>query len=132
MSLARGNATDLPFDEGIIDAIFMAFTLELFDPPRMESLLAECQRVLRPRGRMCVVALDRPLPSPPAVRAYDWLHRRFPDWVDCRPIYLEEQLRASGFRVESMHRRPLFGLPVGIALAAKRDDGRAVPPDRAT
>jgi ubiquinone/menaquinone biosynthesis C-methylase UbiE len=121
VSLVRGNAMRLPFLEGTVDAVFMAFTLELFDPPGIASVLGECQRILRPNGRLCVVALDRPERSPAAVRLYDWLHRCFPDWVDCYPIRLEAVLQASGLRVVSMNRRAMFGLPVGIAVAARAD-----------
>jgi demethylmenaquinone methyltransferase/2-methoxy-6-polyprenyl-1,4-benzoquinol methylase len=52
VDLRRGDAIHLPFDDNVVDAVIMNFTLELFDTLEIPMLLSECHRVLRNNGRM--------------------------------------------------------------------------------
>jgi ubiquinone/menaquinone biosynthesis C-methylase UbiE len=111
-----GDATHAPLATGVFDAAFMSFTLELFDEGDMSAVLAECWRVLRPGGRLGVVAMAEPVRATPMTRLYAWSHARFPTTVDCRPIAVSQVLARGGFRVERLMRRSLWGLPVEVAV----------------
>jgi ubiquinone/menaquinone biosynthesis C-methylase UbiE len=117
VKLARRDASSLPYGSQFFDAVFMSFTLELFDTPEIPVVLNECRRVLLQDGRICVVALAKT--SSPAVSIYEWLHRAFPKFVDCRPIFLTRVLEDARFGVIQSRSLGMWGLPVEIALAKK-------------
>jgi ubiquinone/menaquinone biosynthesis C-methylase UbiE len=115
--LACGNALELPLADGLADAMFSSFTLELFDTPDIPRALAEWRRVLRPGGRLVVVSLSK-RPNELAVKAFEWSHRHFPNFVDCRPIYVEDALREAGFAIERGILEHMW-VPVEIVLATR-------------
>jgi len=112
---ALADAMRLPFVAGVFDALLMSFTLELFDTPDIPVVLAECRRVLRPGGRLGVVALAQG--GGPAVRLYEWAHRRFPRAIDCRPILVHNVLEQAGFHVAASEQAAMWGLPVQMVVA---------------
>jgi ubiquinone/menaquinone biosynthesis C-methylase UbiE len=118
VSLCIADGTDPPFSTAVFDAIFMSFTLELFDTPKIPVVLRACGDMLQPEGQLCVVALSR-REANLAVHVYEWVHRRMPRWVDCRPIYLTELLRDAGYQIVATRRRSMWALPVDIVLARK-------------
>ena len=106
-------------DPGTYDAAIATFVLELFPVEVTKSVLAEVRRLLKPTGRLCVVAMSAvnpnkhswgmgdgsyPVSKRPqktcATRFYELCHRWFPKTVDCRPIYCAATLAAAGFCVE--------------------------------
>ncbi|MBM4429518.1 MAG: methyltransferase domain-containing protein [Chloroflexi bacterium] len=118
--LRCGDAANLPFAADSIDAIFMSFTLELFDTRETPVVLSECRRVLRRGGRVAVVALSKTGHPGVMIRLYEWAHRRFPTLVDCQPILVQEALRQAGLDVVDALQTSMWSLPVEIVLAVKK------------
>ena len=119
VELYHGDASKLPFSDGTFDEVFMSFTLELFDTPEIPELLSEVWRVLKVGGRLGVTSLSRTKGKSMALRIYEWLHRNWPKYMDCRPIYLEQSLSKAGFRIKIKEIYSLFALPVEIVVAYK-------------
>jgi demethylmenaquinone methyltransferase/2-methoxy-6-polyprenyl-1,4-benzoquinol methylase len=112
------DALNLQFETNFFNAIFMSFTLELFDSPEIPMVLKECQRVLRKDGRICVVSLSKVGKISFPIRFYEYLHEKFPKYVDCRPIYCKEIIESVGFHIVDVKVKPMWGLPVEIVLAS--------------
>jgi demethylmenaquinone methyltransferase/2-methoxy-6-polyprenyl-1,4-benzoquinol methylase len=115
--LKVGDASKLSHRDEYFDAIFISFTLELFDTPEIPILLDECQRVLKSDGRLGLVALEKR--DCRAVRIYEWFHQRIPALVDCRPIYTVDSLEEAGFKISKREILKMWGLPVSIVVAMK-------------
>jgi ubiquinone/menaquinone biosynthesis C-methylase UbiE len=121
VELKCSDAVQLPFESAFFDAVFMSFVLELFDTPEIPQVLAECRRVLRDAGRICIVSLSKE-GGPSRMRdGYEWGHEHFPNLLDCRPIFVRSALEAAGFRSLESTVMSLWGLPVEIVLAGKED-----------
>ncbi len=118
VDLRAGDATSLPFDANRFDAVFLSFTLELFDTPDIPLVLTQCRQVLRPGGRIVVVCLAKKAGL--AVDIYEWFHEKMPVTVDCRPILAQNDLIAAGFEICAVDSLLMWGLPVEIILAEKK------------
>ncbi len=120
VELHCGDAAELAYAAETFDAVFMSFTLELFDTPEIPVVLGEVRRVLKPGGRLGVVSLAREDGVSLMLRAYEWCHQRLPQYIDCRPIYVEEAIADAGFQLDYREKERLWGLPAKIALGVKR------------
>ena len=118
VELHCGDAAHLPFEADAIDGIFTSFTLELFDTPELPKVLAEWRRVLRPGGRLVVVAISKEGKQGIVMKAYEWTHKHFPNLMDCRPIYVSRVLEAVGFAIADTKIEHMW-VPVEIVLGVK-------------
>ena len=118
VEVQRADAEALPYSENSMDAIFMSFTLELFDTPEIPGVLAQCKRILRPGGRIVVVGVSKEGKQGIIIKAFEWTHRHFPNLMDCRPIYVARALAAAGFIVQDTTIDHMW-VPVEIVLAVK-------------
>lgn len=121
VELACGDGVNLPFKEASFNAVFMSFTLELFDTPEIPLVLSECKRVLRNDGRLSVVSMSKSKTKKDTLimRLYEWMHRRLPKYVDCRPIPLQEILQNAGFMIISEEQLSTWQLPIAVAIVKK-------------
>jgi ubiquinone/menaquinone biosynthesis C-methylase UbiE len=116
--LTCGDGLRLPYAAGSLDAIFMSFTLELFDTPEILLFLAECKRVLRQGGRIAVVGMSKKEGHGVVFHLCEWTHKYFPNFVDCRPIFVARALEEAGFRVQNQEHLRIW-VPVEAVLAIK-------------
>ena len=114
-----GDAVSLPFDDNTYDTVFMSFTLELFDTPEIPKVLEQIKRVLKPGGRLGVASMSKENGESLLLRLYEWAHRKWPKYIDCRPIYLKRSLGDAGYEIRKGEKAKLFGLPVEIVVAVK-------------
>jgi ubiquinone/menaquinone biosynthesis C-methylase UbiE len=116
--LRCGDATQLPYAENTLDAVFMSFTLELFDTPEIPKVLNECKRVLKTAGRIVVVGMSKEGEHEPLIGVFEWAHKHFPNFIDCRPIYVREALERADFQIRKALKKHMW-IPVEIILGAK-------------
>ncbi|MBN1363084.1 MAG: class I SAM-dependent methyltransferase [Sedimentisphaerales bacterium] len=99
VELACGDALHLPYVSQTLDVVFMSFTLELFDTPEIPLVLDECRRVLKTAGRIVVIGMSRAQPDSLMTEVFEWTHRHFPNYLDCRPILVRQALEDAGFQI---------------------------------
>ena len=117
VELSLGDARAMKYADGQFDAVFISFTLELFEADDIQTVLGEIRRVLRPGGRLGVVSLSREEHLNVAAEIYIWLHRHFPHFIDCQPIPVVEHVLRGGFIVDKSEKMSIWGLPVAIVAA---------------
>ncbi len=121
VELKCGDAVRLPFAADLCDAVFVSFVLELFDTPEIPRVLSECRRVLRAGGRICVVSLSMEGRPSRMRQLYIRGHEHWPALLDCRPIFVARALKTASFQDADTTMLSLWGLPVEIVSAFKRE-----------
>jgi ubiquinone/menaquinone biosynthesis C-methylase UbiE len=119
ITLTCGDATDLPFRPHSFDAILVIFTLELFDTPEIPIVLCQCRKVLRDTGRICLVAMSKKGKAGLVTRLYEWAHRKFPRYIDCRPIPVWKALKDAGLHIVDASEVSRWTLLVEVVVAKK-------------
>ena len=116
--LQCGDAASVPYADATMDAVFLSFTLELFDTPEIRGVLLECRRILKPEGRIVVVGMSMADGEGPLLRIFQWTHRHFPGVMGCRPIYVRRAIEAAGFVVQQATVTRMW-IPVEIVRGEK-------------
>ncbi len=124
VDLDVGDACHLPFLDNSFDAVYMSFTLELFDTPEIPIVLRECRRVLRDGGRLCDVSMAKNGRPTRMLRLYEWAHAHFEQIADCRPIYVKKSMVEAGFRDLRARNLSMWHLPVEVVLGFNPPPGR--------
>jgi ubiquinone/menaquinone biosynthesis C-methylase UbiE len=122
IDLVIGTALELPFPANSFDAIFISFTLELFEDTDIPNVLSEIRNVLKPGGRLGVVGLSLPPAGEPTslmTRGYQWFHRHFPHIADCKPIPIKEVIEEAGFIIVKNEIESMWGMEVAVSVALK-------------
>lgn len=131
-TLALGDATRLPFQDGAFRWVQLREVIEHVDHPRGSALLAELRRVLAPEGTLRLTTPNRlkyAAPSRRIGRAWAGLSGRSDDPAHVHeywPWELRRQLREAGFDIDSFrYRAPnryvrLRCLSAGIDIRASR------------
>lgn len=119
VTLTEGDARKMPYPDDEFDAVYIADTLELFDIPDIPRVLREIKRVLKSGGRLVVASLSRQgKESSLFVRFYEWLHRTWPKYFNCRTIYVAASIKEAGYRIARADSLVVAGLvPYEIVLA---------------
>lgn len=100
VELSEGDARDMPYQDNMFDAVYMAEVLELFDTPDIPRVLKESRRVLKPDGRLAVASMSKEgYEDSKVLRFYEWMHKTFPKYASCRPIYVEDSVKEAGYKV---------------------------------
>ena len=117
VELVQGDAFRLPLATSSVDAVLLSFTLELFPENDIPAVLHELERVCVPGGVVVVIAMAVSTRRTFLTRLYQWLHDRYPDWIDCRPINLMRWLPAGRYELMDRQRHSIAGLPVDVVTA---------------
>jgi len=117
VELILGDVFGHPFKPKFFNAIFLSFTLELFDTPDIPKLLRRCLTILKPNGRICIVSIAKK--NKPMTKLYELAHILFPKQLDCRPIYPRQALMEAGFEIIAVREESMWGISVEIVLAKK-------------
>jgi len=118
--LKCADASQLPYADNLFDAVYMVFTLELFDTPEIPLVLSEVKRVLKETGRIVVAALSkRNYENSMATKLYEWFHENMEFVANCRPIYVQNVVENSGFSVSGITYVDLYGIALDVIHAYK-------------
>lgn len=109
--------------EESFDRFVSNYVLDLLPPDDIGEALREAHRLVRPKGRLCVMSLTRgqTWPSRLLTGAWDRLHRLRPGWVGgCRPVELLEFVRGDLWWIDYQNVVTAFGISSEVVIAMKR------------
>lgn len=122
VDLQVADARQLPFDDGVFDAAFTSFTLELFELDEIPAVLTEIRRVLKPGGRLGVVSMATVAEGEHESileKTYKWMHQHFPHIVDCQPIDVSSFVADAGLELTQEISLEIWTMPVKAVVGTK-------------
>lgn len=122
VTLLQADARFIPLADGTADVLFCSRLLDLVDTPEIPSILAECQRVLKPTGQIVVLHMSKPGPEK---TLFERLYTSLPGFGGglfiSRPVLAADLLDEIGFQEITRVYRP--GIPVGTEILWGRRAG---------
>ncbi len=100
VDLRQADARSLPFDDNTFDILLNNYMLDLIPLDDMPVVLGEFRRVLKEGGRLVLVNMSKDQ----EITWWERFYQATPDvlvpylYGGCRPVLMEEQVRAVGFR----------------------------------
>ncbi|MBK5111304.1 MAG: methyltransferase domain-containing protein [Thermoleophilia bacterium] len=128
--LSQADATALPFADDSFDLVTASYLLHLLDRETRSRVIGECQRVLRPDGRIGVITIAPPRRrvtaalTAPVRRAAERYPARF---VGLKPLDPGPDLVDGGFS-DVVGRHSLRGYPA-LCVVARKPAGTAARAD---
>ncbi len=116
INLICSDAEKLPYKSNHFNVVFLSFTLELFDTPDIPELLREIKRVLKHSGRLGVLSLSKDNHDSLFSKLYEWAHRKYPKYIDCRPIYVSNAIEKAGFKILYRKKDKIYCAPVETVI----------------
>lgn len=120
IKLEKADALDLHYDGNTFDLVFMSFVIELFPNELIPKIFSEAKRVLKKTGRICVVSLYKTDKPNIITKLYEYLHEKFPNIIDCRPLKIDSFIEKS-FSIVDEEVLRMWGLFVKILKAVPKD-----------
>jgi ubiquinone/menaquinone biosynthesis C-methylase UbiE len=120
--LCQADARNIPFVTNCFDRVYISYVLDLVPFADIPGILAEVQRVLKPGGRIVIVALTEGItPSSRAlVAAWKALYSVSPiTCAGCRPLQLSSLVEKAGFSHVSREVIVQMAVPSEIVVAIK-------------
>lgn len=114
--LTQGAANALALPNGSIDVLVNGYMFDLIPFEKMDAILREFKRVLKPSGKLVMANMTagRGFGS----TLYQGIYRLFPRAMGgCRGVVLSERLRRLGFRVKTRVYVQQFLFPSEVILA---------------
>ena len=118
----QGDASHLPYAEGVFDQIYAAYILDLLSVNKIQEVLSGFYRILNPDGRLVLLYLSEGvnIPSRAIVRLWKELYRVSPYiCAGCRPLKLAHLVKSSGFKIQENEVIVQYGVPSEIIVSIK-------------
>lgn len=120
--LCQADVRNIPFVSDCFDRIYMSYVLDLLPIYDIPGILAGLQRVLKPGGRIVIVALTEGVtPSSRAlVAVWKGVYKVSPiTCAGCRPLQLSQLVEKTGFSYVSREVIVQLAVPSEILVATK-------------
>lgn len=121
---SSGNM-QFPLSDESVDRVISTYVFDLLSAADVNQAIAEARRVLRPKGKLCLVSLSHGvnLLSQFVCRLWSGLfHLHAPLVGGCRPIQLLPYFDSRLWSVSYHHVKTQYGVPSEILIATPRTD----------